>query len=62
METILTLRYYINKNDHENVVYKNYNSSQINIDVNTIGSKIWDKVWVAKFKTVTKSMILLITK
>ena len=23
-------------------MYKNYNNSQINTDVNTIGSKIWD--------------------
>ena len=35
------------KNKYENIVYKNYNSSQINIarckSVNTIiGSKIWD--------------------
>ena len=39
----------MNKNKCENIVYKNYNNSQINIDVNTIGSKIWDIVWVAKF-------------
>ena len=51
MQTILTLRDYINKNKYENIVYKNYNNSQINIDVNTIGSKIWDIVWLAKFKT-----------
>ena len=49
MQTILTLRDYINKNKYENIVYKNYNNSQINIDVNTIGSKIWNIVQVAKF-------------
>ena len=42
--------------------YKNYNSNEINIDVNTIGSKIWDIIWVVKFKTRSKSMTLLITK
>ena len=62
MQTILTLRDYINKNKYENIVYKNYNNSQINIDVNTIGSKIWDIVRVVKFKTRSKSMTLLITK
>ena len=41
MQTILTLRDY-KKNKYENIVYKNYNNSQINRDVNTIGSKIWD--------------------
>ena len=39
----------LNKNKYENTVYKNYNNSQINIDVNTIGSKIWNIVQVAKF-------------
>ena len=54
------------KNKYENIVYKNYNSSQINIarckSVNTIiGSKIWEIV--VKFsKTRSKSMALLITK
>ena len=43
-------------------MYKNYNKSQINIYVNTIGSKIWDIVQVVKFKARPKSMILLITK
>ena len=62
MQTILTLRDYINKNKYENIVYKNYNNIQINVDVNTIGSKTWDRVRVAKFKTRSKSMTLLITK
>ena len=62
MQLILTPRDYINKNKYENVVYKVYNNSQINIDVNTIGSKIWDIVWVVKFKTRSKNMTLLITK
>ena len=62
MQTILTLRDYINKNKYENIVYKNYNNSQINIDVNTIGSKIWEIVRVAKFITRSKSITLLITK
>ena len=62
MQTILTLRDYINKNKYENIVYKNYNNSQINIDVNTIGSKIWDIVRVVKLKTRSKSMTLLIIK
>ena len=62
MQTILTLRDYINKNKYENIVYKNYNNSQINIDLNTIGYKIWDIVQVVKFKTRSKSMTLLITK
>ena len=39
---MLTLRDYINKNKYESIMYKNYNNSQINIDVNTIGSDIWD--------------------
>ena len=62
MQTILTLRDYINKNKYENIVYKNHNISQINIDVNTIGSKIWEIVRVAKFITRSKSITLLITK
>ena len=43
-------------------MYKNYNNSQINIDVNAIGSKIWDIVRVANVKTRSKSMTLSITK
>ena len=62
MQLILTPRDYINKNKYENVVYKVYNNSQINTDVNTIGSKIWDIVWVVNFKTRSKNMTLLITK
>ena len=62
MQTILTLRDYMNENKYRNIVYKNYNNSRINIDVNTIGSKIWDIVRVAMFKTRSKSMTLLITK
>ena len=41
----------MNKNKYENIVYKNYNNSQINIDVNTVGSKTQDIVRVVKFKT-----------
>ena len=44
MQTILTLRDYISKNKYENIVYKTYNNSQINIDANTMGSTIWDIV------------------
>ena len=44
MQLILTLTDYINKNKYEKIVYKIYNNSQINIDVNIIGSKIWDIV------------------
>ena len=44
MQLILTLRDYINKNKYKNIVYKIYNNSQINTDVNTIDSKIWDIV------------------
>ena len=62
MQTIITLRDYVIKNKYENIVYKNYNNSQINIDVNTIGSKIWEIVRVAKFKTRLRSMTLLIMK
>ena len=43
-------------------VYKNYNNSQINTYGSTIDSKIWDIVWVLKFKTRSKNMTLLITK
>ena len=62
MQTKLTLTDYINKNKYENIMYKNYNNSQINIDVNTLCSKNWDIVQVVKFKTRSKSMTLLITK
>ena len=41
-------------------VYNNYNNSQINTDGSTIGSKIWDIVWVLKFKTRSKRVKLLI--
>ena len=54
------------KNKYENIEYKNYSNSQINIarckSVNTIiGSKIWEII-VKFFKTRSKSMTLLITK
>ena len=53
------------KNKYENIVYKNYNNNKINIDVNIIYC-YWvlkfDIVQVAKFKTRSKSMTLLITK
>ena len=52
MQLILTLTDYINKNKYEKIVYKIYNNSQINIDVNIIGFKIWDIVWVVKFDLV----------
>ena len=52
----------IYKNKYKNIAYKNYNNSQINTDVNNIGSKILDIVRVLKFKTKSKSMKLLITK
>ena len=55
MQTILTKRLagYI-KSKHENILYKNWNNSQINKarckSVNTIiGSKIWDIAEVVKF-------------
>ena len=43
-------------------MHKNYNNSQINTDVNTIDSKIWDIIQVLKFRTESKSMPLLNTK
>ena len=52
----------IYKSKYENVVHKNYNNSQINTDVNTIDSKIWDIIQVLKFRTESKSMPLLNTK
>ena len=30
------------ENKYENIVYENYNNSQIDTDVNTIGSNIWN--------------------
>ena len=59
MQTILTLRDYI-KSNTQMTVYNNYNNSQINTDGSTIGSKIWDIVWVLKFKTRSKRVKLLI--
>ena len=52
----------IYKNKYETIAYKNYNNSQINTDVNTIDSKLWDIVRVLKCKSKSKSMALLITK
>ena len=52
----------IYKNKYENIAYKNHKSSQINTDVNTMGSKFCDIVRVLKFKTKSKSMLLLIIK
>ena len=49
------------KSKCEDIVYKNY-SSQINTYVSTKSSIIWDIVRVLKFKTRSKSMILLIIK
>ena len=51
----------IYKHKYKNIAYKNYNNSQINTDVNTVGSKIWDIVQ-DKFQTKSKSMTILITK
>ena len=36
-------------------VYNNYNNSQINTDGSTIGSKIWDRIRVLKFKQGQKA-------
>ena len=47
---------------HENIVYENYINNQINKELNTIGSIIWDIVRVLKFKTKPKNMPLLITQ
>ena len=41
MQTILPLRLY--KNKCENIVYKSYNNSKINADVNTVCFKILDQ-------------------
>lgn len=35
---IISMR--ICKNKYENILYKNYNNSRINADVNTIGTKL----------------------
>ena len=43
------------KKKYEYIAYKNYSNSQINTDVNTIGSKIWDIVHVIKFKTKSET-------
>ena len=57
---IISMRIY--KNKYENIAYKNYNNSQINTDINTIGSKLWDIVRVLNCKAKSKSMTLLIIK
>ena len=46
----------IHKNKYENIANKNYNNSQIN--VNMVSSKIWDMVQAIKFKTVKKLAII----
>ena len=58
VQTILLLV----QRDFENTVYKNYNNSQISRCKYYMSSKIWDIVWVSKFKTRSKSMTLLIKK
>ena len=58
--TISSKRLY--KNNFENTLYKNYNNSQISRCKYYMSSKIWDIVWVLKFKTRSKSMTLLIKK
>ena len=58
--TISSKRLY--KNNFENTVYKNYNNSQISRCKYYMSSKIWDIVWVSKFKTRSKIMTLLIKK
>ena len=50
------------KNNFENTVYKNYNNSQISRCKYYMSSKVWDIVWVSKFKTRSKIMTLLIKK
>ena len=49
MQTILSDSKGLYKNNHENIImYKKYNNCQINTDVNTMGSKIWDNFKVFK--------------
>ena len=48
------------KNKYEEIMYKIIKVRSI--AVNTIGSKIWDILRVTKFKTKSKSMLLLIIK
>ena len=48
------------KNKYEEIMYKIIKVRSI--DVNTIGSKIWDILRVTKFKTKSKCMLLLIIK
>ena len=48
------------KSKYEKIVYKFVIVRSI--DVNTIDSKIWDILRVTKFKTKSKSMLLLIIK
>ena len=48
------------KSKYEKIVYKFIIVRSI--DVNTIDSKIWDILRVTKFKTKSKSMLLLIIK
>ena len=44
------------KNKYENIVYKNYDNSQIKIDVNNIlGPKILDIIRVVKFQKGQKA-------
>ena len=52
----------IYKNKYKNIAYKNYNTIQINTNVNAIGNEIWAIVRVINFKIKSKSMSLFITK
>ena len=52
----------IYKNKYKNIAYKNYNTIQINTNVNAIGNEIWAIVRVINFKRKSKSMSLFITK
>ena len=55
-----TLSEYLNAN--MKILCINYNSSQINTNINTIGSKICDIMQVVNFRLKSKSMTLLIIK
>ena len=56
----LTLSEYMNAN--MKVLCINYNNSQINTNINTLGSKICDIMQVINFRLKSKSVILLIIK
>ena len=56
----LTLSEYMNAN--MKILCINYNNSQINTNINTIGSKICDIMQVINFRLKSKSVILLTIK